>query len=80
MELADETYLVRFKPPQMGVQLVAASRAEIQGDHIALLNSNGQLVALLLLDIVESWVVVKRPDPRHGERCRTWRSVSHQKE
>jgi hypothetical protein len=39
----------------MSVQVVAASRAEIHGDHIALLNSNGQLVALLLLDIVESW-------------------------
>jgi hypothetical protein len=47
----------------MGVQLVAASSAEIQGDHIALLNSNGQLAALLLLDIVESWMVVKRPEP-----------------
>jgi hypothetical protein len=45
----------------MGVQLVAASSAEIQGEHIALLNSNGQLAALLLLDIVESWMVVKRP-------------------
>jgi hypothetical protein len=58
MELADKTYIVRFKPPQMGIQLVAASSAEIQGEHIALLNSNGQLAALLLLDIVESWMVV----------------------
>jgi hypothetical protein len=58
MELADKTYIVRFKPPQMGVQLVAASRAEIHGDHIALLNANGQLAALLLLDIVESWMVL----------------------
>jgi hypothetical protein len=49
---------VRFKPPQIGVQLVVASRAEIQGDHIALLNANGQLAALLLLDIVESWMVL----------------------
>ena len=59
MELVDETYIVRLKPPQIGVQVVAASSAEIHGDHIALLNSNGQLVALLLLDIVESWTVVK---------------------
>jgi hypothetical protein len=70
MELSDQTYLVRFKPPQMGVQLVAASSAEIQGDHVALLNAKGQLVALLLLDIVESWVVMKRADPSHVERCR----------
>jgi len=59
MELVDETYIVRLKPPEIGVQVVAASRAEIHGDHIALLNSKGQLVALFLLDIVESWSVVK---------------------
>jgi len=70
MDLADETYIVRFKSPQMGVQLVAASSAEIHGDHIALLNSNRQLVALLLLDIVESWSVMKRPEPSRIERCR----------
>jgi hypothetical protein len=75
MELADETYIVRFKPRQLGVQLVAASSAEIQGDHIALLNAKGQLVALLLLDIVESWVVLKRANPSHLERCSHPRSV-----
>jgi hypothetical protein len=58
MKLADKTYIVRFKPPQMGIQLVAASSAQIHGEHIALLNSNGQLAALLLMDIVESWMVV----------------------
>jgi hypothetical protein len=58
VDLADKTYIVRFKPPQMGIQLVAASSAEIQGEHIALLNANGQLAALLLLDIVESWMVL----------------------
>ena len=70
MDVTDETYIVRFKSPQMGVQLVAASSAEIHGDHIALLNSKGQLVALLLLDIVESLSVVKRPGPSRMERCR----------
>ena len=69
MELTEETYMVRFKPPELGVQFMAAASAEIQGDHIALLNSNGQLVALLLLDIVESWVVMKRPAPSRAERC-----------
>src|ERR1700676_2278086 len=42
MKLADKTYIVRFKPPQLGIQLVAASSAQIHGEHIALLNSNGQ--------------------------------------
>ena len=59
IDVADGTYIVRFKPPQMSVQFVAASSAEIHGEHIALLNSNRQLVALLLLDIVESWSVVQ---------------------
>jgi hypothetical protein len=53
--MLDKRYIVRFKPPQMGVQVVFASRAEIHGDHIALLNANGQLAALLLMEIVESW-------------------------
>jgi hypothetical protein len=56
--MLDKTYIVRFKSPQIGVQVVAASSAEIHGDHIALLKSNGQLAALLLLEIVESWRVV----------------------
>ena len=53
--MSDRTYIVRFKPPQMSAQLVVASSVEIQGDHIVLLNSNGQLAALLLLEVVESW-------------------------
>ena len=80
MELADEIYMVRFKPPQIGVEFVAASSAEIHGDHIALVNSNGQLVALLLLDIVESWSVVKPPEPSRVEPCRVTGCVkSHEK-
>ncbi len=51
----DKTYIVRLKPPQIGVQVVTASSAEIHEDHIALLNSKGELAALLLLEIVESW-------------------------
>jgi hypothetical protein len=58
LEMLDKTYIVRFKPPQIGVQVFAASSAEIHGDHIALLNSHGKLAALLLLEIVESWGVV----------------------
>ncbi len=53
--MLDKTYIVRFKPPQMGVQVVFASRAEIHGDHIALLNAKGQLAALLWMEVVESW-------------------------
>jgi hypothetical protein len=55
--MLDKKYIVRFKPPQLGVQVIVASSAEIHGDHIALLSSNGKLAALLLMEIVESWRV-----------------------
>jgi hypothetical protein len=53
--MADRTYIVRFKQPEVSAQIFVASRAEIHGDHIVLLNSNGELSALLLLEFVESW-------------------------
>jgi hypothetical protein len=73
--MADETYIVKLKPPQMSVQVVAASTAEIHGDHLALLNANGELVALLLLDIVESWSVVRPAKPRRVGCCRITAAV-----
>jgi hypothetical protein len=54
-ELTETTYLVRFKRPQLGVQSVTANRSEIHGDHLAFLNSKRDLVALFLMEIVESW-------------------------
>ncbi len=52
------TYLVRFKPREIGLQTAIAARAEIHGEHIALLNSEGELAALFLMEIVESWSVL----------------------
>jgi hypothetical protein len=40
--------------------MIAAS-AEFHGEHIALLNSRGKLVALFLMEIVESWSVLGQP-------------------
>jgi hypothetical protein len=53
--MADRTYIVRFKQPEGSAEIFVASSAEIHGDHIVLLNSNGQLAALFLLEFVESW-------------------------
>jgi hypothetical protein len=53
--MADRTYIVRFKQPEVSAEIFVAASAEIHGDHIALLNSNGQLAALLVLEFVESW-------------------------
>ncbi len=57
--MIDKAFLVRFKLPELGTQLVIAARAEIRGEHLVLLNSEGKLAALFLLDVVESWVEVQ---------------------
>jgi hypothetical protein len=54
--MADKTYVVRLKPPQRDVYLVVAERAETQDEHLAFLNSKGNLLGLILLEIVESWI------------------------
>jgi len=53
--LADKTYLVRLKPPQRDVYWVIADRVETHGEHLVFLNSEGKLLVLILLEIVESW-------------------------
>jgi hypothetical protein len=55
--MTDKTFLVRFKPRELGLKAVIAARAEIHGEHIALLNSKGKLAALFLVEIVQSWNV-----------------------
>jgi len=39
----------------MSRQPVIADRAEIQGDHLVFFNSKGELAALFLMEVVESW-------------------------
>ncbi len=58
--MADKTYLVRLKPPQRDIYWVNAESAEIQGEHLVFLNSKGKLLALILLEIVESWIETER--------------------
>jgi hypothetical protein len=53
--MSDKAYLIRFKHPALGIQSVIAASAEIQGEHIALLNSKGKLAALFLTEVVDSW-------------------------
>lgn len=54
-EMSDKEFLIRFKHPELSIQSVIASSAEIHGEHIALLNSKGKLTALFLTEVVESW-------------------------
>jgi hypothetical protein len=51
----DRTYLLQLKPPGFSTRVVIAATAEIHGEHLILLNSRGQLAALFVLEMVESW-------------------------
>ena len=48
-------HLLQLKPPGFSTRIVVAATAEIHGDHLILLNSRGQLAALFVLEMVESW-------------------------
>jgi len=53
--MTQKTYLVRLKPPNLSLQQVVAVKAEIQDEHLVFLNSDGNLAALFLIELVESW-------------------------
>jgi hypothetical protein len=56
--MSDKTHLLCLKPPRLGFQHVIASSVEIHGEHLAMLDSDGGLVALFLMDDVQSWNVL----------------------
>jgi hypothetical protein len=56
--MADKTYLVRLKSPNLALQQVVATRAEIQEEHLVFVSSDGKLAALFLMEMVESWNVL----------------------
>jgi hypothetical protein len=53
--MTGRTYLVRFKAPDTNPELVVAESTQIHGEHLVFLNSKGDLAALFLLEVVESW-------------------------
>jgi hypothetical protein len=59
--MAEQTYLVEFKPPSQAIQQVIAVTAEIHGDHLVFLNSEGKLAAVFLMEMVESWTLLSAP-------------------
>jgi hypothetical protein len=58
--MMDQTYLVALKVPSRAVQHVIAASLKIQGEHLIFLNAEGELAALFLLEIVQSWNVLPR--------------------
>jgi hypothetical protein len=58
--MADKTYLVALRPPSQAVQHVIAATFEVRGKHLVFLNSEGQLAALFLMEIVQGWNVLPK--------------------
>jgi hypothetical protein len=55
----ENVYLIRFKPAAISPQTLVAVTAEIHGEHLVLLDAKGQINALFLMDIVESWSEIR---------------------
>jgi hypothetical protein len=53
--MTEKTFLIRLKQLDLHWHLVIAANAEIHGEHLVFLRSDGNLAALFLLEIVESW-------------------------
>jgi hypothetical protein len=51
--MVDHSYRVRLSTQT--VQHVIASTVQLYGDHLVFVNSNGQLTALFLKNLVRSW-------------------------
>ena len=60
--MTDKTYLVRLKPRELGLHVVVAASAEIHGEHIVLLNSDGKLANWLLCSCWRSLKIGPRQD------------------
>jgi hypothetical protein len=58
--LIDQTYLVALKLPSRAVQHVIAASLEIHGENLVFFNAEGELAAMFLMEIVQSWNVLPR--------------------
>jgi hypothetical protein len=53
--MTEKKFLIRFKPSNLRSYVVIAANAEIHGEHLVFLRSDGSLAALFVLEVVESW-------------------------
>jgi hypothetical protein len=51
---------VALKLPSRAVQHVIAASLEIHGEHLVFFNAEGELAAMFLMEIVQSWNVLPR--------------------
>jgi hypothetical protein len=72
--MTGKTYQVSCKTPETSTQSVIAASCDVYGDHLVFLNSRGELAAMFLLEIVESWSVtnVSRCDPERFTELVEW--------
>jgi hypothetical protein len=67
--MVDHVYRVRLTTQT--VHHVIASTVELHGDHLVFVNSQGQLTALFLKDLVRSWNMLPNtaPDDKVLRHC-----------
>jgi hypothetical protein len=57
--MAEKAYIVKFQAPNLdAIQTVTASTVEIHDEHLIFCDSKGELRALFLLEVVQSWYEV----------------------
>ena len=67
--MTENIYLIRFKPAEISTQTMVAATAEIHGEHLVLLNAQGKINALFLMDTVESWSKIPNKGNPFGQPC-----------
>jgi hypothetical protein len=53
-QMTDKRYNVRVRAPERSTYVLIAASAEVHGEHLVFLNSEGQALFLFLLETVES--------------------------
>jgi hypothetical protein len=51
----EKTFLITFRPPELGTRVIMADHAEVHGEHLVFVTASGDLVMLFLVDLVHSW-------------------------
>jgi hypothetical protein len=58
--MVDQVFFVVLKSPKYTIQHVLAARYEVRGEHLAFINTEGRLMALFLIETIQSWNVLSR--------------------
>jgi hypothetical protein len=58
--MVDKVFFVVPKSPDCAIQHVLAVRYEVRGEHLACINTEGRLAALILIETIQSWNVLAR--------------------